>query len=426
MLGLSKQFAECSPSGRRPDRLRLGVIRVLEHGTVGGAEWSSRELDVHHVVAAALDGARPARAVMTRWDVNIHNVVNAAILPRAFHQRQGLHRQAFLEVVNRKLLSADMLANGIFSRAGFATARLIIVKTIQSMGSELVLRSGDAVAFALQSSLRSRLLTFEGQGVGRQERCGPSAGRRTAGGGAQWSVRIVPEWEQNRTMKLHLLQGDLDFHWLQPADGALWNCRGGVPVAVPWQAPRLLLSPDDAADEFLPVDCLSMNAGCDGPILSGYAREALGGLLAPAGEFWPVDVLGHRYWWFNCLATVEALDADRTDAEWDVVDGDWGQFRWITTPRQLAFLPMRVAAAPAVFRVPEFPQGALFVGDSIERAIEEYGLTGFKLDLVWSADEGGVRDPAGFGFAGVFEEQSAGDVARKRAWARAALQDRRM
>ncbi len=147
--------------------------------------------------------------------------------------------------------------------------------------------------------------------------------------------------------------------------------------------------------------------------------------MAPSGEFWPVDVLGHRYWWFNCLATLDALDADSTDAEWEVVAGDWGAFRWITAPRRLAFQPFRVRAAPAMFRLPEFPQGALFVGDRVEEAIRQGGLTGFRLDLVWSSVDGGVRDPAGFGFAGVFDGPTPGEVARKRAWARAALQDRR-
>ena len=226
-------------------------------------------------------------------------------------------------------------------------------------------------------------------------------------------------------MKLYLLRGDLDFHWLRPADDATWQARGGVRVAVPWREPKLAPSTDETGTEFLPVDCLPMNTGCDGPILSGFAQDALAGLIGPAGEFWPVGVLGFRYWWFNCLATVDALDADSTDAEWSAVDGDWGEFRWITAPRRLAFRSVHVASAPAMFRVPEFPQGVLFVGDAVEQAVRLHGLTGFRLDLVWSSAEGGVRDPAGFGFAGVFEGPSPDELARKRAWARAALRERR-
>ena len=80
-----------------------------------------------------------------------------------------------------------------------------------------------------------------------------------------------------------------------------------------------------------------MNTGSDGPILSDFARNVLDDILSPAGEFWPVQVLGHQYWWFNCLASVNALDVDRTDADWDEVDGEWGSFRWISVPRALEF-----------------------------------------------------------------------------------------
>ena len=236
----------------------------------------------------------------------------------------------------------------------------------------------------------------------------------------------VGGWERIRGMRLHLLQGDLDFHWLRPADDVLWEWRGGTPVIGPWVVPRLALYADDpATDDFLPVDCLPMNTGCDGPILSSYARKVLEDLLGSAGEFWPVKVLDHDYWWFNCLASQDALDLEGTDAEWAVVDGAWGSFRWITMPRRLSFRPELVATGPAMFRVSEFPHGALFVRDVIEQAIVRHGLTGFKLDLVWSSEEGGVKDPAGFGFDGLFGGESFSKVAQKRAAARATLRERR-
>ena len=167
-----------------------------------------------------------------------------------------------------------------------------------------------------------------------------------------------------------------------------------------------------------------MNTDGDGPLISRYARDGLGSLLAGAGEFWPVEVLGHEYWWFNCLTTADALDLAETDAEWGEVAGDWGGLRWIITPRRLAFRPEVVAAAPMAFRVPEFPHGALFVGEAVQQAVLGRGLTGFRLDLVWSSDAGGVRDPAGFGFGGAFDGAAAGLVERKRAAAREVLQER--
>ena len=37
------------------------------------------------------------------------------------------------------------------------------------------------------------------------------------------------------------------------------------------------------------------------------------------------------------MALVEALDRDKTDADWSTVDGQWGSFSWISTTRRLAF-----------------------------------------------------------------------------------------
>ena len=231
--------------------------------------------------------------------------------------------------------------------------------------------------------------------------------------------------EQTWTMKVYVLQGDPDYHWLRPCEVADWNWRGGVPIAFAWKEPSLQLADEDGS-EFVGVDCFAMNTGADGPILGDYARRALQQLIGAAGEFWPVRVLGHRYWWFNCLAQVDALDPDATEADWEAVSGEWGEFRWITLPQRLAFRREALERAPAIFRVPQFPQGVLFVRDAFARGISRQKLTGFKLDLVWSEEEGGVRDPAGFGLEGVFDERRPGEVARKRARALAMLNERRI
>lgn len=236
---------------------------------------------------------------------------------------------------------------------------------------------------------------------------------------------MVAQEEQTGAMKLFSVRGDLDFHWLRSADNAIWPLRGGIAVTSPWPEPSLVPSPEGPPEDFIPVDCLPMNTGCDGLILSDYAREALEPLLLPAGELWPVRVLGQQYWWFNCLSTVRALDSVATDAEWETLEGDWGEFRWITRPRRLAFLPEIVAGAPAMFRVPEFPQGVLFGGDELARAVSSNVLTGFRLDLVWTAADGGVHEPAGVGFGDAFEATDSEELSRKRAQARLRLQNRR-
>lgn len=166
MPGLGDGFSVCSWGDEWPNSLRAAVRRVLRRAGVSRTEWFERGLDVHHVVAAGLDGAAFARSVMGRWQVNVHDVANAAVLPRRFHQGRGLHRQSYLDVVNRRLMSAEALAYRLQSDAGFNAARLIIVKTIQSMANQLVFQSGDAVVGRLQATLQEFANTERPPGPG--------------------------------------------------------------------------------------------------------------------------------------------------------------------------------------------------------------------------------------------------------------------
>lgn len=223
---------------------------------------------------------------------------------------------------------------------------------------------------------------------------------------------------------MYLARGDLAFAWLRPVHEESWHWRGGMPVSWRWDEASLTTPAEASAEEFIAADCLSMNTGADGFILSQFARSKLEPLLSAAGEFWPVRVLGYQYWWFNCLACVDALDRRRTDADWDAVEGDWGSFRWITTTRRLAFRASGLRAAPALFRVPEYPQGVLFGTGALAQAVEQHRLTGFRFDMVWSSEGGGVSDPPGVGFGGVFEQTSPAEIEGKRAQARAVLKGR--
>ncbi len=225
-------------------------------------------------------------------------------------------------------------------------------------------------------------------------------------------------------MRLFVVRSDRAFTLLRPVSEALWRWRGGAPITDTWTGSELTVS-EGAEGDFIGVDCLELISGADGFILSEFAREKLDELLSGAGEFWPVTVVGRPYWWFNCLASVDALDRERTDADWNVVRGDWGSFSWITTTRRLAFDRSHILSAPAVFRVAEYPQGVLFATEALVSAVKRHELTGFRLDQVWSEDEGGVPDPPGVGLAGVFEVQNATDLRRRRATAASVLERRR-
>lgn len=214
------------------------------------------------------------------------------------------------------------------------------------------------------------------------------------------------------------------FSLLRAVPEGSWRWRGGVPVTDGWEVPSLV-SCEDTEATFIPVDCLTMNTGTDGLILSEFARSTLGPLLSAAGEFWPVRVFERSYWWFNCLACVEALDRAGTDAEWGLVDGEWGTFRWITATRRLAFLPAKLEGAPAMYRVPEYPQGALFCSDTLVEAVGAGGLTGFQFDMLWSTEGGGVADPPVLGMADLFDDPDPASVVVARAEAVRVLSGRR-
>ncbi len=190
-----------------------------------------------------------------------------------------------------------------------------------------------------------------------------------------------------------------------------------MPVAEPWDEIEFTRL-DEGAGEFIAADCLTMNTGADGFLVSAFAREVLAPLLKEGGEFWPVRVLGLPYWWLNCMALAEVMDREKTDADWSVVEGAWGSFSWITTTRRLAFRASGLKRAPLLFRIPEYPQGVLFARDELRSVVAAHGLTGFQFDLVWSAGEGGVLHPAGVGFGKMFEPVSLQDVERRRAMAR--------
>lgn len=167
--------------GEWPDRLRRGVHSALSLCQVQRDQWLEHGLDVHHIVAAGLDGAGPGRRMLARWSISVHSVVNAAIVPRSFHQGQGLHRQEFLHTVNLRLSSAAMFAEAVLPHGGFAAGRLIMLQTIQKIGIELVTRSEDAAAIQLQGALQNL--------VARSVSAGGSAGGLRSDDGARPTAR---------------------------------------------------------------------------------------------------------------------------------------------------------------------------------------------------------------------------------------------
>ena len=215
-------------------------------------------------------------------------------------------------------------------------------------------------------------------------------------------------------MRIYVVRGDPTFSMLQLAADAAFPWRGGVAVAGSWEEIEFT-EVDDKHHEFIAADCLAINTGADGFLVSEFARDVLQPSLDAAAEFWPVRVFGYRYWWLNCLACVDALDREGTDADWSTVEGTWGAFSWISTTRRLAFVPNHLIDAPPMFRIPEYPQGVLLSVERVRRVVNKHKLTGFQFDLVWSAEHGGVNDPPGVEFGGIFHNFSQPEVDARRA-----------
>ena len=171
---------DCFLDGALSERLRRNVRSALGHLGVSRSEWVERGFDVHHIVAAALEGAGPSRRLFARWSVSVHSIANAAIIPRSFHQGQRLHRVEFLQIVNQRLAAADVFAEALVQHGGRSAGRLIMIKAVQKIGSELVLRSGDGVAIQLQATLHGMLTRPAALGGGgeRLRSDGVNAGAR--------------------------------------------------------------------------------------------------------------------------------------------------------------------------------------------------------------------------------------------------------
>ena len=151
---------ECPVSRYRsalPERLRAAVLRALRSCEepqelmfmAGGPP-----LDVHHVVAARLEGAASSRLLLKTWSVDVHSTWNAAILPRSFHQRHGLHRGCYLESFNRRVRAADGVARRVAERSGDEAGRRLFIDMLRKLGDSIVSGASEPVSASLQRILR--------------------------------------------------------------------------------------------------------------------------------------------------------------------------------------------------------------------------------------------------------------------------------
>ena len=224
-------------------------------------------------------------------------------------------------------------------------------------------------------------------------------------------------------MFISILRGDFALGMVEAASGDIWQAPGGTFIQK-WKEPSLI-KVGFANEEFIAADCLIMNTGADGVVLSNYAFEVLTPLLATAAQLLPVRVMGHPYWWLNCIALTDCLDLQSIDVDWCEVSGNWGSSKWISGTRRLEFQLTQLEKAPTLFRVPEFPQGMLFAKEEFRSVVKKNGLTGFVFQPVWAKTTGGIFYPLEIESSAMVDIPSEADVKLRRQSTREVLSNRR-
>ena len=170
------------------------------------------------------------------------------------------------------------------------------------------------------------------------------------------------------------------------ADSAAIRDRRGNRSTDPWIPPTG--EPPEEID-FVPTDCIYSYSPLT-LLLNRKARDALGHLLLPCGEFLPVNLGSYDYCWFNCLTEHDAAD-------WDHCEGERRENPRPHHPpfhavRRYEFFPERLVDAPPIFWL-DHGDLLLVCTDAVKDAIEQADLTGFALEHLWSSETGGVRRP---------------------------------
>ncbi len=173
-----------------------------------------------------------------------------------------------------------------------------------------------------------------------------------------------------------------------PAETERRSAAMGKRSAADWRPP--LVENARGKAKVLPLDCVGalLDFG-HGFLLGARAREVLAPMLLPCGEHLPVQIDGSDYCWFNCTTVADIADQDGIQGEfWEDKTREtltcWKSItRW-------SFHPGRVATAPAVFTVPQ-DSGTMMCTDLLRQAVETYDLLGFRFDLLWSPESGGVE-----------------------------------
>lgn len=123
-----------------------------------------------------------------------------------------------------------------------------------------------------------------------------------------------------------------------------------------------------------------------GPFLfSDLSTAAFETMLTDAGYFIDARVPAHKaYKVFICERVIDALDQQRSSLTRFGDGGVWDVMRYELRPELLHGMD--------VFRM-KHQRARLFVSDRFKAIADDYGLTGFVFQEIWSSETGGVTLP---------------------------------
>lgn len=168
------------------------------------------------------------------------------------------------------------------------------------------------------------------------------------------------------------------FEWVQPLDEKDFDAMyqlDGTPVSSSWKPiPVRRLEGDNKGRPWLPADVPWL--GGHALVFRERAYQAVGGVLAGAGEFLELDLVDgtDRLRLFNACHVVDALDEKASDV---VRFPSTGR---VMKVKQHVFHPGRIAGLVA-FRVPQ--TRSLFLSGEAADAISAANLSGAGFELVW-------------------------------------------
>lgn len=193
-------------------------------------------------------------------------------------------------------------------------------------------------------------------------------------------------------MKVYKYWGSTEPHaefGVRPEDQKLWHDEFfGESKAASWTPLDLHPAEEDLGVP-LPLgpigDVTTVDSVVSNCVWGTRARAVLEPHVAQLGEFLPLRCKEADWVLFNVTRKIDALDEAASEI---IYFNDPG-------PKVLRFVKMvfkpDVLRGELIFRIPQRGGGDVFVTDAFASLVEQHGLTGFNLKLVWDSDAAATK-----------------------------------